>query len=80
MATIGYLMKPSLVAMMTWLLRNLNPRERVGVTQFGSLLLHHSPQQHQQLGEADYDGTKLSSEPEHLRTIFYLVISFTSPD
>ena len=55
MATIGYLMKPSLVAMMTWLLRNLNPRERVGVTQFGSLLLHHSPQQHQHLGEADYD-------------------------
>ena len=55
----NYLMKPSLVATMKRISRNLNPRERVGVAQFGSLLLHRSPQQHQHLGEADYDGTEL---------------------
>ena len=74
MTTIVYLMKPSLVIETTWLSRNLNPLERVGVAQFGSLLLHHSPQQHQHLREADYDGTELSLDPEHL------VMSFTLPD
>ena len=75
---IGYLMKPSLVPMMTWLSQNLNTRERVGVAQ--SVWVTSSPQQLQHLGKADYYRTELSSEPEQLRTILNLVMSFTSPE
>ena len=44
--------------------RNLNTRERVEVAQFRSLVLHHSPQQHQHLQKAELWWSRME------RTIF----------